>query len=213
MIPRPNASPKAMALLYGQAVPLRGTALGRGMIILGLDPGLNATGYGVILARDSEARFIAAGTLRPPARHPLSRRLLFLYDGLANVIDSHHPTTVVLEAVFIHHDYLTTAALMAHARGVACLLSAQHKIELVEYLPTRIKKALSGYGRASKEQVARVVGQWLGVRDPSWSSDATDALALAIAHAHICRSQDRLRPAMPRSRRPDVLAALARVAR
>ena len=152
---------------------------------MGIDPGLNATGYGVIAVSSDRMQIVSAGAVHPPQRLPIGRRLRCLYDGLEQAITTHQPELVILESLYTHHQYLTTAALMAHARGMACLLSAQHGLELVEYLPTRIKKALTGYGSASKEQVARAVGMWLGVDSTAWSSDATDALALAIAHAHI----------------------------
>jgi len=153
------------------------------MRILGIDPGLNATGYGVIAVDGSRLQLVAAGTIRPPARGALSRRLLVLYDALAKTIDAHQPTIAVLEAIYTHHQYLTTAAMMAHARGVACLVSAQRGLEVIDYLPTRVKKALTGHGAASKQQVSRMVGQRLGTHETSWSADATDALALAITHA------------------------------
>ena len=158
------------------------------MRILGIDPGLNATGYGLIDAIDGRPQLVTAGVIRPSARKALAQRILELHTALEQAINTYHPQLTVLEAVFTHHQYVTTAALMAHARGVACLVSAQHGLPVTEYLPTRIKKALTGYGTASKEQVARAVGMWLGGRDLSWSSDTTDALALAIAHAHISRS-------------------------
>lgn len=156
--------------------------------ILGIDPGLNTTGYGVIATEPDRLRLVAAGVIRPPAGRPLGERLARLYDGLNHVIDTHRPTLIVLEALYTHHQYLTTAALMAHARGIACLLSAQHHLPLTEYLPTRIKKALTGYGSASKDQVSRAVGRWLSVEAQGWASDVTDALGLAIAHAQISRS-------------------------
>ena len=155
------------------------------MRIMGIDPGLNATGYGVIADRPGRLQFIAAGVIRPPAKQPLADRLLHLYEALEQAIGTYQPTTIVLESLYTHHQYQTTATLMAHARGVACLLSAQRHLELVDYAPTRVKKALTGNGSASKEQVAHLVGVWLQHDDPTWSSDATDALALAIVHAHI----------------------------
>jgi len=158
------------------------------MMIMGIDPGLNATGYGIIVATPRRVEFVAAGAIRPPASQPLAKRLLYLAEALTHVIKTHQPEVAVLEALYTHHQHLTTAAVMGHARGVACLVSAQHNLHLVDYLPTRVKKALTGNGYASKEQVARVVGVWLGVVDPSWSSDATDAIALAITHAHQSRS-------------------------
>ena len=158
------------------------------MIILGIDPGLNSTGYGIIRAESGRCSLEAAGAIRPSARQPLPQRLHQLHAGLSRIIDTHRPELAVIEALFVHHQYLTTAALMAHARGVACLVSAQFSVPLVEYLPTRIKKALTGHGSASKEQVAKAVDLWIGGGiDSRWPSDTTDALALAIAHAHISR--------------------------
>ena len=170
------------------------------MIIMGIDPGLNATGYGLIVADPGRLQLVAAGAIRTPQRKPLAMRLHVLYDALAQVIDTHQPTIAVLEALYTHHQYLTTAALMAHARGVACLLSVQRNLPLVEYLPTRVKKALTGNGHASKDQVARMVGLRLGQGDPSWSSDVTDALALAIAHAQINEPATRMAALSPRRR-------------
>ena len=155
------------------------------MVILGIDPGLNVTGYGAIEASGHHVQFRAAGDIRPPNGKPLPQRLEFLYHALTELIRREHPDAVVLEMIFTHSRYVSTAAKMAHARGVACLAAEQHGVPLVEHSPARIKKALTGRGAASKDQVARMVAQWLGVHDVSWSFDATDALALAIAHAHM----------------------------
>ena len=161
------------------------------MVIFGIDPGLNATGYGVIAASGRQVQLITAGDIRPPADTPLPQRLHRLHEALAALIAHHHPAAVVLETVFTHQRYVGTAAMMAHARGVACLAAQEHRAPLIEYAPARVKQALTGQGNASKEQVARMVKQWLGVRDPAWSFDATDALALAIAHAHMAQATQR----------------------
>ena len=155
------------------------------MVILGIDPGLNVTGYGAIEASGRQVQFLAAGDIRPPPRQPLPQRLAFLYKALSKLVGQQHPQTIVLEMVFTHSRYVSTAAKMAHARGVACLVAEQHGVVLVEHPPARIKKALTGRGAASKDQVARMVAQWIGMYDPTWSFDASDALALAIAHAHM----------------------------
>ena len=155
------------------------------MVIMGVDPGLNATGYGIIEAERSRLRVITAGDVRPPKQQPLSERLGVIHDELRRLITRFHAETLVLEKIFTHHDHVTTAALMAHARGVACLAAQEHGLPLAEYPSTQVKKSLTGNGAASKAQVARMVGQWLQAADPSWSVDATDALALAIIHAHI----------------------------
>ena len=155
------------------------------MIVLGVDPGLNATGYGLMRVQDDQLTLVAAGDIRPPKKKPLTNRLEFIHDELSRLIAQYHPATMVLEMIFTHHSYVATAALMAHARGVACLAAQQHGLALAEYPPARVKKALTGNGNASKTQVARMVGQLLGCDEPSLSADATDALALAIAHVHM----------------------------
>ena len=164
------------------------------MVILGVDPGLNATGYGIIETLPTQRlRLIAAGDIRPPNTSPLSERLGVIHDALSQLISRYRAETVVLETLFTHHRHVTTAALMAHARGVACLTAQEHRVPLAEYPPTRVKKSLTGHGHASKEQVARMVGRWLHGTDPSWSADATDALALAIIHAHTERQRRNLK--------------------
>lgn len=179
------------------------------MIILGIDPGLNVTGYGAIAAEGRRIQLVTAGDIRPPRRHPMGERLNYLHEALDALIGRQHPDTVVLEMVFTHQDYVNTATLMAHARGVACLVVQQHGIPLVEYPTARVKQALTGRGAATKEQVAKMVAQWIGVREASWSFDATDALALAIAHAHMQGRQ----PLASTSRNPKFAIANSRGSR
>ena len=155
------------------------------MVILGIDPGLNVTGYGTIAAQGRQVQLMNAGDIRPPHGKPLAERLEFLHHALSQLIARQQPHAIVLEMIFTHQRYANTAARMGHARGVACLAAQQHQVPLVEYPPARVKKALTGRGAASKEQVARMVARWMGHHDPAWSFDATDALALAIAHAHM----------------------------
>ena len=163
------------------------------MVIMGVDPGLNATGYGV-LETGAQLRFLAAGEIRPPRALPLEQRLGMIRDELAALMDRHHPDAVVLEKLFTHHEHVTTAALIGHARGAACLAVRDQGVPLAEYPPTQVKKAIAGRGHASKDQVGRMVSTWLGMSNPGWSADAADALALAIVHAHTA-SQNRRLPA------------------
>jgi crossover junction endodeoxyribonuclease RuvC len=155
------------------------------MIIMGIDPGLHATGFGLIRASGMQLSIMAAGDIRPPKGLTLSARLGNIHEELENLIRLYRPDTAVLEKVFTHYRHVTTATLMAHARGVACLAVQEQGVVMAEYPPTRVKHALTGRGNASKEQVARMVTQWIGHHDPAWSRDATDALALAIVHAHM----------------------------
>jgi crossover junction endodeoxyribonuclease RuvC len=155
------------------------------MVIVGIDPGLNTTGFGIIRAEASRLHLLAAGDIRPPRGAALPERLACLQATLVAQIQPYQPAVAVLEKIFTHYRHLSTAAKMAHARGAACLAVQACAIPLVEYLPTRIKHAVTGRGNATKQQVALMIEHWLGQRDPRWSLDATDALALAIAHAHI----------------------------
>ena len=155
------------------------------MIILGIDPGLGSTGYGAIDTSLARLQLVVAGDIRPPKQEPLAYRLQVLHAALDELVAQQEPTAIVVEQLYTHVKHVTTAAMMAHARGMACLVAEQHHVPLIEYPPNRVKKALTGHGTASKEQVAQMVAHWLGQRDPSWSFDVTDALALAIAHAHM----------------------------
>ena len=154
------------------------------MIIMGIDPGLVSTGYGLIDTVSAPLRLIAAGDIRPARTQPLAQRLAVIHDTLAQLIVRHRPEAAVLEKLFTHARHVTTATMMGHARGVACLVVQANGLRLAEYPPTQVKKSLAGNGHASKDQIARMVGHWLQQQDEGWSSDASDALALAIVHAH-----------------------------
>lgn len=178
--------------------------------ILGVDPGLNATGFGVVETHGAQVKILEAGDIRPPAKEPLARRLEAIHRGLDVLLQRWKPRALVLEKVYTHYKHVTTAAMMAHARGVACLVAEQRGVELIEYSATRIKKCITGRGHASKLQVAGMVERWAGRTNPqspagrsgrrggvpssvqeTWSFDATDALALAIAHAQMERQHQK----------------------
>ena len=177
-------------------------------MIVGVDPGLHATGYGVIRVDADRLVLLDDGVARPVPRAPLGQRVLHLFDELTRVVRSAHPEAMVLESLYIHYEHITTAAMMAHARSVACLVSAQHGVPLIEFLPTRVKKAVTGYGYASKEQVARAVSRWLDIDVDGWPADQTDALALAIAYAHAGDVPSSLRGRTARRGRPALPASL-----
>jgi len=153
--------------------------------ILGVDPGLGATGFGVVEAEAARLRVLEAGDIRSSSKDPLAVRLEAIHSRLAALLMRWQPRALVLEKVYTHYEHSTTASMMAHARGVACLAAEQQGVELVEYPSTRVKKCVTGNGHASKRQVAGMVERLVGHSDPSWSFDATDALALAIAHAQM----------------------------
>ena len=153
------------------------------MIILGLDPGLAATGWGIIEARGNHLRHIAHGTVKSAPTHPLPVRLVALYDGLAAVIAAHGCAAAAIEEVFVNANPQSTLKL-GQARGVVMLAAARGGLPVSEYATRLVKKSIVGVGSADKRQVQAMVERLLpGVKVAG--ADAADALAVAIAHAHL----------------------------
>lgn len=152
------------------------------MILLGLDPGLNTTGWGVIAAVGNRLSHIANGQIRTVARDPMAARLTCLYDGLAEVIAAYGPIGAAVEETFVNKNPQSTLKL-GHARGVVMLAAARADLDVGEYSATHVKKSVVGTGAADKQQVYAMVEILLpGVKIVG--PDASDALAVAICHAH-----------------------------
>ena len=129
--------------------------------ILGIDPGLNITGYGVLEAVGGRLRLCEAGVIRGKSRGSLTKRLVEIHDGVAEVIASLQPDVMALEELYSHYDRPRTAILMGHARGVICLAAAQANIPVVHYAATQIKRILTGSGRArSRRCSGRSSASW-----------------------------------------------------
>lgn len=156
--------------------------------VLGIDPGLRITGYGVVDAGQgtsalADPRLIEAGVIRLDAGLSLEKRLVQLQGDLDGLLDEFVPDTVAVEKLYAHYRHPRTAILMAHARGVI-LLCAQRRGRAVVHLPsTEVKKAVTGYGHASKQQVQRAVQAQFGLVEPPTPPDVADALAIALTHA------------------------------
>jgi crossover junction endodeoxyribonuclease RuvC len=157
------------------------------MRILGVDPGLNITGYGLINSQHGSLRLIEAGIIRTKASDDISRRLNKIYQGMLKLVKERRPEVLVLEKLYAHWRHPTTAYILGQARGVICLVCAQMNIELSEYGATRINKAIIGRGNAAKHQIQMMVASVLGISSLIEPPDVADALALAIAHAHISK--------------------------
>lgn len=160
------------------------------MRILGVDPGLKATGYGVIeigQAPNRAVRLLETGTIEPAASCSLPEKVSKIYKNLDALILEHSPEVMILEKLYAHYKHPTTACILGHARGVICLVCAQHRIKLVEESVKRIRKALVGNGSASKEQTRGVVAHILKFDPQKITLDASDALALALGYAHLER--------------------------
>lgn len=153
------------------------------MILLGLDPGLQATGWGVIAADGNRLRHVANGTVRSRAADPLADRLVQLYDALAAVIAEHAPASAAVEETFVNTNPQSTLKL-GQARGVVMLVAAKAGLPVAEYAARFVKKAVVGVGVADKRQVAAMVARLLPGCGPL-APDAADALAVAITHAHM----------------------------
>ena len=157
------------------------------MIILGVDPALTITGYGVIEVKKSSLSLVEAGIVSTSSKEILPKRLDKIYRAMANLITDTKPDVMVLEKLYVHYRHPTTAYLLGQARGVICLACATKNIPLVEYAATRVKKAIVGRGLASKNQVQRMVANTLSLNTLPKYTDVTDALALAIAHSYMIR--------------------------
>lgn len=159
------------------------------MIIVGIDPALATTGYGVIQVKGSVLRLIEAGIIQTSAKENTSKRLDKVYRAVVKLIGEVKADCLVLEKIYSHYKHPATACILGQARGVICLAATTGAIPFFEYSATRIKKAIVGKGLASKAQVQRMVAHILGLTTVPSSMDVTDALALAIAHSYITKSK------------------------
>jgi crossover junction endodeoxyribonuclease RuvC len=150
--------------------------------ILGIDPGLRRTGWGLIEVDGNRLVFVGCGSLEPAEGLPLSRRLLAIHQGLAAVLEDFRPAEAAVEQTFVNKDGVATLKL-GQARGVAMLAPAQFGIPVAEYAPNQVKKAVVGAGHADKNQIIMMLKILLPKAEPK-SPDAADALAIAITHAH-----------------------------
>jgi crossover junction endodeoxyribonuclease RuvC len=158
---------------------------GLGSIILGIDPGLQISGYGVLESSPTGPTVREAGVVRTNIKgqaSDLAQRVKALYDGILEVIDQFHPHSVAVEQLYAHYHHPRTAILMGHARGVIFLAAAQRNLPVVSYNATRIKKIITGNGRASKDQVQRTIQRELGLVQVPEPTDVADALAVALCH-------------------------------
>ena len=158
------------------------------MQILGVDPGLGITGYGLIESRGNKFRILEAGIIRTKAAQSLPQRLKAIADGLTELMKEYSPKVLVLEKLYSHYRHPTTAILMGHVRGVACFAAEEMKVPVVGYSKTRVNKGVIGKGHATKEQVSMMVQMLLGLDSAPRPLDVSDALALALCHARITRS-------------------------
>jgi crossover junction endodeoxyribonuclease RuvC len=157
------------------------------MRILGIDPGLITTGYGVVDIKAGGVKILEAGTIEPDPKAAFEDRLLKIHLHITTILQAHRPDVVVLEKLYSHHKHPATSTVLGHVRGVICLSVAQEKAKLVEQSVKRVRKALTGNGNATKAQCQEFVKRLLNIKSAGFKLDASDALALALGQAHMMR--------------------------
>src|SRR5271168_513607 len=160
--------------------------MGRPIRILGIDPGLRRTGWGVIEVEGNRLIYVACGSAQSDEADALAHRLVTLHDELVRVVDAFRPDEAAIEQTFVNKNAAATLKL-GQARGVALMVPAKAGVIIAEYAPNLIKKTIVGAGHADKAQIRMMLGVLLPKADPQ-THDAADALAIAITHAHHRRS-------------------------
>jgi crossover junction endodeoxyribonuclease RuvC len=152
------------------------------MIILGIDPGLQITGYGILKSNGHEIGVIEAGIIKTNLKDSFENKLSEIFSEIGKIIKQYKPDYIAIEELYSHYAHPKTAIIMGHARGTVFLQASQSGTPIVSYASTRIKKSLTGNGRASKGQMRRMIKSTLGLKDELFSPDTADALAAAICH-------------------------------
>jgi len=153
--------------------------------ILGIDPGLNITGYGVLEVGGGKLKLCEAGIIRGKMRGSLTARLVQVHQGVVDVIAGFQPAALALEELYSHYARPRTAILMGHARGVICLAAAEAGVPVASYSATQVKRILTGSGRAPKSQVQQAIQRELGLSQAPEPADVADALAIALCHHYL----------------------------
>ena len=151
------------------------------MIILGIDPGLINTGYGLIKVYNNKSDLIDFGTITPPNKKHLSQRLKTIYEDVLYIIDKYNPSIMAIEEVFYGKN-VKSALLLGHARGVPMVCASMRKIPVFEYSARKVKQSVTGNGNAHKSQVKYMISKEFNIKNENFSSDASDALAIALCH-------------------------------
>jgi crossover junction endodeoxyribonuclease RuvC len=150
--------------------------------ILGIDPGLRRTGWGIVDTEGNRLIFIACGSVQTDERMALAERLVAIHEELVRIVDDFRPDEAAVEATFVNKDAAATLKL-GQARGIALLVPARAGVNVAEYAPNLVKKTIVGAGHCEKAQIRMMIGVLLPTADPA-SDDAADALAIAVTHAH-----------------------------
>ena len=151
------------------------------MNILGIDPGLGTTGYGVIMSANNKVELIDYGTIKTSTKDTLAKRLKIIFDNISNLIDIHEPSVFSIEEIFYSNN-VKSSLLLGHARGVAMAAATIKNIMIYEYSAKKVKQSLTGNGNAHKDQVRFMVKNLLKMESAPKSQDASDALGIALCY-------------------------------
>jgi crossover junction endodeoxyribonuclease RuvC len=162
------------------------------MIVLGIDPGLNTTGYGVLNFANNQPRLMEAGVVRSKASRSLPERIKEIHDGVAEIVAALKPEVMAIEELYSHYDRPTTAILMGHARGAILLAATSGGIIVTSYPATQIKKTITGNGHAAKWQMQEAVRRELNLPTLPEPPDVADALAIAMCHCYLSQHEMRV---------------------
>ena len=158
--------------------------------ILGVDPGLAITGYGVISVNGADFQLLEAGIIKNSPQWPLPKRLSAIYKGISGLVREYEPCALVLEELYSHYKHQMTAIAMGHARGVIALTAGESaNLKLVNYAAKRVKKVVTGNGNASKLQMQRTIQNIFNLKVLPQPDEVSDALGLGLAHAFIMRKK------------------------
>lgn len=165
--------------------------------ILGLDPGLNTTGYALIDSGPQGVQLIEAGVIKPTVNRDttdMAQRLRRLYDGVMELMNAFHPDAMAVEQLYSHYEHPRTAILMGHARGVILLAAGMAEIQAISYAATQIKKSITGSGRASKDQMQMAMLREFHLPKMPEPHDVADAMAIALCHHYLKGAEEQARP-------------------
>ncbi|OQA03540.1 MAG: Crossover junction endodeoxyribonuclease RuvC [bacterium ADurb.Bin400] len=149
--------------------------------VLGIDPGTNIMGWGIVEQRGQALKVLKYGCVRTESNHSLATRLMMLFSAISDIVNTNHPDEVAIEELFFFKNQKTVMSV-AQARGAAVVAVMKHRVPVFEYTPLQVKQALTGYGRADKKQVQEMVRLTCGLSHCPKPDDAADALAVAICH-------------------------------
>jgi crossover junction endodeoxyribonuclease RuvC len=166
---------------------LPGALADRPCTILGIDPGLRITGYGVVDCATGQPKLLDAGVIRLDPRDSIAVRLVELEQELNAILSEHNPTLIAIEQLYAHVKHPRTSIVMAHARGVILLTAAKRHVELVELPANRVKQSLTGFGHAGKDQMQRAIAAIFRLKEPPEPPDVADALAIALCAWQVSR--------------------------